>query len=372
MPASEPFDDFEIDLGPLWPEEDGRLEPIFFDGPQWIEFPEVEPHAALLELAADAALLVERDEFSLFEPEEGDGELEEPPLPGPQPTSATSLAASLGVHVLPLLLLLLVGLHGSVADVAAAIPVQLVLETPAAIAEDKAAGESDEQNSSRPPPSENNNKAAPTEPAPAPPAPPPTRVASAVPPAKPRPPAPRMQPTAARARIAPPPRAAGPPVPSKTEAPPPPKSESTPPPRAEAAAAPPVPAAAAAPSRPAVVPVAAPASASSAVSSAAPSAATGDGDYFSRLEELTRPYLYMLSPSFLAGRRGRTTLSIIVADDGTIGSIGVKRSSGYPDIDARIEQMVAAVGRFPPLPPQLRRPGADLDFNLVFPQVLQQ
>ena len=62
-------------------------------------------------------------------------------------------------------------------------------------------------------------------------------------------------------------------------------------------------------------------------------------DYFSRLAALTRDHLDLLPLAFLGGRRGQTILSIYVLDDGTIGRIAVKRSSGYPDIDTRIEQI---------------------------------
>ena len=96
-------------------------------------------------------------------------------------------------------------------------------------------------------------------------------------------------------------------------------------------------------------------------------------DYFDRLVALTRGHLDMLPRSFLAGRRGQTILSIVVLGDGTIGRISVKRSSGYPDVDARIEQIVAAVGRFPPLPASFGgQPSVELDFDLTFPNALQQ
>jgi TonB family protein len=99
---------------------------------------------------------------------------------------------------------------------------------------------------------------------------------------------------------------------------------------------------------------------------------TSRNDYFARLVALTRDHLNMLPAAFLAGRRGQTTLSIVVLGDGSIGRITVKRSSGYPDIDARIEQIVAAVGRFPPPPESFQRPSVELDFNLTFPDALQQ
>jgi periplasmic protein TonB len=94
-------------------------------------------------------------------------------------------------------------------------------------------------------------------------------------------------------------------------------------------------------------------------------------DYFSRLAALTRDHLDLLPLAFLGGRRGLTILSIHVQSDGTIGQIAVKRSSGYPDIDTRIEEIVAAVGRFPPLPERFQKPNLDLDFNLIFPDALQ-
>ena len=43
------------------------------------------------------------------------------------------------------------------------------------------------------------------------------------------------------------------------------------------------------------------------------------------------------------------------------------QSSGYPDIDARVIKVVAAVGRFPPLPPWIDQPSWDINFHLRFP-----
>ncbi len=99
---------------------------------------------------------------------------------------------------------------------------------------------------------------------------------------------------------------------------------------------------------------------------------TARADYFSYLVTLTQRHFDMLPPAVLAGRRGETILHILVLNDGTITSIAVARSSGYPDIDARIEQMVEAVGRFPPLPQALSRPSLDVELRLFFPEALQQ
>jgi TonB family protein len=104
----------------------------------------------------------------------------------------------------------------------------------------------------------------------------------------------------------------------------------------------------------------------------APSPDPARSDYFARLVALTRDHLDLLPASFLAGRRGQTVLSIVVLGDGTIGRISVKHSSGYPDIDTRIEQIVTAVGHFPPPPEWFQKPSVELDFNLAFPDALQQ
>ncbi len=366
MRADEPQDEFAIDWTPIWPEEDGRLEPILFDGPLWIEFAEAEPRAAAVELPQ----LVEFEEFALLDPEAGGDEPDEPPPAPRQRASPSGLAASLGVHLLALLVL--IGWRNTPAEIGGAIPVQLVIEAAAGAPAEHQPGQSVAENLDQTPQADSGAVSTPAEPR----APPPkTHVASVSPPRdKPR--APRRPPHRA-------PPATAPPTPSTHAAKPVPQ-----PPRTAAAALPtPAPAAPAPIAPPATAQAGSPSSASiaatqadspSAASSAAArdgqvsGAATGQGDYLVYLEQLTRPYLYMLPPTFLAGRRGRTTLTVTVGDDGAISRIGVKHSSGYPDIDARIEQMVQAVGRFPPLPPQLRRPGADLDFNLAFPDVLRQ
>ncbi len=95
-------------------------------------------------------------------------------------------------------------------------------------------------------------------------------------------------------------------------------------------------------------------------------AATRD-EYLAYCESLIRRNNGMLPDSFIGGRRGATRLSILVLDDGTIASVAVARSSGYPDIDERIEQMVAAVRRFPPLPQWDQQPSAKLIYVHVFP-----
>lgn len=347
IPSDDPQAPFTLDRTPIWPEEDGRLEPAFIAGPIWVEFDAPEPAVPTVDVAA-LAFFGETAAFELSEPDPGAAEPEEPsPVPAPT-TSPRGFAASLAMHLLVLLLglLVLAAGNGVPAGASGAFPVQLVLEQSAALPPEQPAGEAVAKNAAPPPPAE---AAPPPTPASPPHAPPVRAHAAAVAP-PPKPPAPHPPPPAP-APGAPAPaaarqvtRAAVPPAPSASDAPP-----------ASAAAE-------------------HPAGAAKIVAAATPTSGSGagGGDYLAYLDQLTRPYLYMLSPAFLAGRRGRTTLSIAVLDDGTISRIGIKESSGYPDIDTRIAEMVQAVGRFPPLPQQLRRPGTDLDFNLVFPDVLQQ
>jgi protein TonB len=90
-------------------------------------------------------------------------------------------------------------------------------------------------------------------------------------------------------------------------------------------------------------------------------------EYLAYLVTLVRPYLRLLPPELLQGRRGTTSLAIRVLGDGTIARITVAQSSGYPDIDARVVQIIAAVGRFPPLPSWIDQPSWDINFHLRFP-----
>jgi hypothetical protein len=75
-----------------------------------------------------------------------------------------------------------------------------------------------------------------------------------------------------------------------------------------------------------------------------------------------------LLPSSLVGaRRGDTTMTIRLREDGSIMSVMVEQGSGYSDIDERIAMMVKAVGKFPALPIWLPGPWADFTLKLHFP-----
>jgi protein TonB len=94
-------------------------------------------------------------------------------------------------------------------------------------------------------------------------------------------------------------------------------------------------------------------------------------EYCAYALNLTLRHIDLLPRSLIGERRGATVLSIRVLEDGTIKNVMVARSSGYPDIDARVEQMVYAVGRFPPLPQWVTRPWMDFTFQLHFPHPLE-
>ena len=98
-------------------------------------------------------------------------------------------------------------------------------------------------------------------------------------------------------------------------------------------------------------------------------AATRD-EYLAYLAYLARQHIGLLSRSLVEGRRGETIINVLVLDNGTVAMLNVGLSSGYPDIDQRIEQMIRAVGRFPPLPQWFQGPSMMLQFRLEFPEAL--
>ena len=100
-------------------------------------------------------------------------------------------------------------------------------------------------------------------------------------------------------------------------------------------------------------------------------AATRD-EYLAYLVALTRQHMDMMPLSFVGNRRGEAVISVTVYDNGGIGPLGVLRSSGYPDIDRRIEQMITAVGRFPPLPQWFQGNAVQLELTLRFPEALEE
>ena len=82
---------------------------------------------------------------------------------------------------------------------------------------------------------------------------------------------------------------------------------------------------------------------------------------------LTMRHIDLLPLSLLGARHGDTYVAIRVFQDGTVRDVTVLHGSGYIDIDERVEQMVKAVGRFPPLPQWITSPYMDFTFHLHFP-----
>jgi TonB family protein len=101
-----------------------------------------------------------------------------------------------------------------------------------------------------------------------------------------------------------------------------------------------------------------------------PGPAATKSEYLAYLVALTRQHLDLLPLSLIGGRRGETVVGVLVLDDGRIAMIKIVKSSGYPDIDERVERMIAAVGRFPPLPQWFQGPSMPIEFTLRFPGAL--
>lgn len=95
-------------------------------------------------------------------------------------------------------------------------------------------------------------------------------------------------------------------------------------------------------------------------------------EYLAYLVALTRQHIDLLPMSYIGGRRGETIVSVVVNANGVIGPLRIIRGSGYPDIDSRIEQMVAAVRRAPPLPQWYQGDAVELEFTMKFPEALEQ
>ena len=65
-------------------------------------------------------------------------------------------------------------------------------------------------------------------------------------------------------------------------------------------------------------------------------------------------------------------ISVAVLTDGTISHTSVSHASPYPDIDKRIEAMVAAVQKFPPVPQWFQGNTLELELRFRFPDALER
>lgn len=100
-------------------------------------------------------------------------------------------------------------------------------------------------------------------------------------------------------------------------------------------------------------------------------AATRD-EYLAYLVSMTKQHFDLLPLSYIGGRTGETSLAVLVLADGTIARISIAEGSGNSDIDNRIEQMVAACRKFPPLPQWYQGPSMELIFKLHYPEALER
>jgi TonB family protein len=100
-------------------------------------------------------------------------------------------------------------------------------------------------------------------------------------------------------------------------------------------------------------------------------AATRD-EYLAYMHSLIRQHYNLLPSAVVGDRRGMTVIEFVVLDDGKIALLKVRRSSGYPDIDHRVEEMIEAVGRFPPLPQWFQGLAMPFEFGFPFPEALRE
>jgi protein TonB len=100
-------------------------------------------------------------------------------------------------------------------------------------------------------------------------------------------------------------------------------------------------------------------------------AATRD-EYLAYMHSLIRQHYNLLSQAMLGERRGMTVIEFVVLDDGRIALVKVRRSSGYPDIDNRVAEMITAVGHFPPLPQWFQGLAMPFEFGFPFPGALRE
>ncbi len=103
-----------------------------------------------------------------------------------------------------------------------------------------------------------------------------------------------------------------------------------------------------------------------------PGPAASRDEYLAYVHSLIRQHYNLLPLSMVGGRRGEAQIEFVVLDDGTIEMIKVRQSSGWQDIDSRIEMMIAAVRRVPPLPQWFQGPSMALILNLPFPEALRE
>lgn len=335
MAVAEAFDLLGISIGDIRPLEDDR-----FDSIKLVIGDAVDVADDAVEPAFDAApVFVEFGEPARLDPKRIGLTWEIPP-PVRRGLRPLSPVGALLLHLLPFLLL--VTWPTTANDGPALIPIQLVIQEP-------------------PPPPQ------PTQEAPQPPKPPPPgRLASedmgditskttgkaadpAEPASTPKPPEKTDVRTVATA------------VPAPVPPPPPPKPV---PPKERPAIQLPKPSSAA--------PVKAPDPQEAARAAKFSGPAASRDEYLAYLVTLTRQHLDLLPMSVVGTRRGETVVAVAVQMDGTISHTSISHPSPYPDIDKRIEAMVAAVQKFPPVPQWFQGNTLELELRFRFPDALER
>jgi TonB family protein len=248
-------------------------------------------------------------------------------------------------------LLLIVGWASTVNEDTPLIPIKLVIE--------QAPPEPEPQPVEQPPPPEHEAQSQPVQSAPAQPVPAPP---AATPPVHAKPPKPPAKPTPVQPTPAKPTPAPTPPAHAQAQI----QQEQLPPPKPAPISHPAEPTPATPPA-----PAPTPPPPHAAASVPVPSASTSPDGYLAYLVMLTGQHMNLLPRAFVGDRRGETVIRVAVRRDGVIDRVSVSRPSAYPDIDQRVEQMVAAVGRFPPVPNAFQGSPVELDLDFYFPEALQ-
>jgi hypothetical protein len=76
-------------------------------------------------------------------------------------------------------------------------------------------------------------------------------------------------------------------------------------------------------------------------------------------------HIGVLPLTLVGERHGVARMDISVREDGAIMHVAIMRGSGYPDIDQKVLEMIASIGRLPPLAQEFRSHGA-FDLMLDF------
>ena len=103
-----------------------------------------------------------------------------------------------------------------------------------------------------------------------------------------------------------------------------------------------------------------------------PGAAATRAEYLAYVHSLIRQHYNLLPLAMIGDRQGEAQIEFVVLHDGTIATVRVRHSSGWPDIDERVEQIILTVHHVPPLPQWFQGPSMALILNVPFPGALHE